>query len=834
MLSHFNIDKLVGAAVKAILEKSQKGRKDSQVSSFHLSCAKTLFTSTRNVQQQLEKAEEHASKALLYAPFGSDQFVEAAQLRAKCFIRLGRFEQALLDIEVASAYGGFSAERALLKAICLHSRNQFIPLKSFLRSVQDQVEGFDDGPLLEELGKTHLSFSHLFAFVNDPNLNQQTSRPTDLLSNPPVLFYIESLTSYKAIYELDSRCKIENDDYKGRHFMATEHISKGSTLLVERSYSLVLDRQSQLEYCLFCLKTCRAFLPCKQCVEVVFCSEACSQRAWDLFHRHECTLLSIFKDTFNVSLHMYRTIAAIGHRQALAVQQDFQKQLSEIQAQDSNNEIDVSKVIHEKTIDEFLNDENLRVTAHYRQDCEQRLKMYRMNQALADHNDMYEDYYDICYMGVSIDVALLFFLKEMLSENSAPDEVLWDRLALINFNQLQGLQSKMPFLSGTIGEYVQLVAIIQLNIRKLVTNVFSWNVYDDSFQVKKNVATCQCLVGSLINHSCDPNVEWDFRNGCIIYTALRDIEAGAEISNSYGPHSSTAFIDRQNLLSSNYYFNCRCELCKQEAPSFEHVLGCLQCSGPVVCVTETVITANCMDCLAEYPDVQYRMKRVNQNRAKFKSLMHFFQDKQSDSIITDQLALRLNELVETMDYQITYCYANSDLFQHNLQMFCRILAKLGKQTQACEYGQYQLAKKPHFTSSDSLTSILAKLESSIFWFQLYCNYLGQFKLVTSASSGDASLVTIARNLVAHHFGAIQKSTVRLAKLYEKKHHSDNSAERQDTAEENWEENQLDFAFSDSEIGDQVQSEEGVVSVKQLLADVVQRCSAQYCNLSTEH
>ena len=62
VLSHFNMDKLVGAAVKAILEKSQKGRKDSQVSSFHLSCAKTLFTSTRNVQQQLEKAEEHASK----------------------------------------------------------------------------------------------------------------------------------------------------------------------------------------------------------------------------------------------------------------------------------------------------------------------------------------------------------------------------------------------------------------------------------------------------------------------------------------------------------------------------------------------------------------------------------------------------------------------------------------------------------------------------------------------------------------------------------------------------------------------------------------------------
>lgn len=484
----------------------------------------------------------------MYAHYGSDEFVEAMQLRGKCFIRLAAFEQAILDTEMALTYGGFSPERALLKAICLHSRNQFIPLKNYLRLIKDKVEDFQDEPLLEELGQTHLSFSHLFSFVSDPNFNQQTSRPTDLLSNPPVLFYIESLTSYKAIYELDPRCKIANDDYKGRHFMATEDISKGSTLLVERSYSLVFDRQSQLEHCLFCQKTVKGGIPCTQCSEVIFCSELCSQRAWDHFHGHECTLLSMFKDSYNVSLHMYRTIAAIGHRQALAVQEEFQKQLSKVQ-QTSGNKKDKSaaKVLHEATIDDFLGDESLRTTAHYRQDSEQRLKMYRMNQALIDHNHMYEDYYDICYMGVSIDVALLLFLKAMITEEKSAisdgneeKEVLWDRLKHLKFDHFHGLKGmqneQTHFLSGTLGEYMTLIGIIQLNIRKLVTNVFSWNIYDDSYQVKKSVATCQCLVGSFINHSCDPSVEWDFRNGCIVYTATRDIAAGTEINNSYGPH----------------------------------------------------------------------------------------------------------------------------------------------------------------------------------------------------------------------------------------------------------------------------------------------------------
>lgn len=62
VLAHFDLNKLVKAAVKTTLEHSQKGRKNSEVSRHHLKIAKTLFASTRNVNQQLEKAVENASK----------------------------------------------------------------------------------------------------------------------------------------------------------------------------------------------------------------------------------------------------------------------------------------------------------------------------------------------------------------------------------------------------------------------------------------------------------------------------------------------------------------------------------------------------------------------------------------------------------------------------------------------------------------------------------------------------------------------------------------------------------------------------------------------------
>lgn len=470
---------------------------------------------------------------------------------------MDQFEQALNDVEMAILYGGFHPERALLKGVCLHSKTRFKPLKDYLRSIN--VEGFDDKPVLEELNMMHLSFSYLYSFIDDPNFAHKTTKPTDAWNNPPVLHYIESLTSYRAIYELDSRCKIQNDDYKGRHFMANGFIPLGTTVLVERTYSLVLDGQSQLERCLYCHKTCPGFVPCKRCVEAIFCSESCSQHAWDLFHKHECKLISLFKDTYNVSLHMYRCIALIGVKQALAIDDKMQNQQSQYMSQLKEKMGETSpeqarNLINDDIIVDYMEDEDLRTTATFRQSKSQLQKMYLMNQALLDHNDMFEDYYDTCYMGVSLDVALMLSFQQFLAgEGDHLDGLLWDQLETKRFERLDANTSDSPFLGSTLGKFMQLVAIVQLNIRKLVTNVFSWNIYDETYQVKKSVGTCQCLVGeltgevansltfadnlliiagSLINHSCSPNVEWDFKNGCIVYTSLRSVFSGQDFSDT--------------------------------------------------------------------------------------------------------------------------------------------------------------------------------------------------------------------------------------------------------------------------------------------------------------
>ena len=503
-------------------------------------------------------------KAILYATFGSETFVKAFQLRAKCFIKLSQYEHAFFDIEISGKYDDDKKiaehhnrlmERILLKAICLFSLNRFKQLKDYFRSLSnlldDMDKNFDETKILAELNLSHLTLSYLRNFINDPNFANQTNKPTDSVTNPGVLHFMESLVTHKQNYIKDPRCTIQHDDHKGRHFVAKDLIPKGTIILVERSYSLTLDIASQFEYCLYCLKRCSAFIPCRNCVEVVFCSENCLQHAWNRFHRNECTLINLFKDSFNVSLHMYRAISITGgFKTVLLVQEEmenrfnqFYEHLMQQQAEQKQQQQDqelfkkqleqcAKNLLKDEIINDYISDYSLRDSPSFQQTDQQLIQIYRMSQVLLDHNELYEDYYDVCYMGVSMDVALLLMLWQfMITSNEGEDnkQIGWHHLKeliksvepITNIDYNCHLMSHLLLLNNTVDEYIRLIVIIQMNIRKLITNVFSWNNYDDNCCVTKTVATCQCLIGSLINHSCNPNVEWDFRNGCIIYTALR-------------------------------------------------------------------------------------------------------------------------------------------------------------------------------------------------------------------------------------------------------------------------------------------------------------------------
>jgi len=68
-------------------------------------------------------------------------------------------------------------------------------------------------------------------------------------------------------------------------------------------------------------------------------------------------------------------------------------------------------------------------------------------------------------------------------------------------------------------------------------------------------------VAAFINHSCDPNCEVDEINGRILITAIRDIEAGEEITYDYNLYDGDA--DDPSLCSCGAR-NCRGSMYSEE------------------------------------------------------------------------------------------------------------------------------------------------------------------------------------------------------------------------------------------------------------------------------
>lgn len=451
-------------------------------------------------------------QAIINCKFGGPTFISSYQLRAKCYLKLNNLEQALFDIEVAIRYGSLNKERIIIKTIALVHLKKYSQLKEFIKP--EYLE-YDYGEF-NIPGYEFISKMHLTNCIEKANENISGDNDNDTGNKEE---NTETSSKHKNYYKFDSRCTIVNDKSKGRYLKATDFIPSGTEILVERCYSLVLENNTRLLFCLFCNEYCgERYIPCRYCKHAIFCNEECFNNAWKLYHRHECLILPLFKDPFNVSLHIYRIIVRTGI-------QTVRDRLNEFKNND--NYLETEKDLTNSIIDEYLEDEQVRETPDYLQDQEIRSKQYKMFTNLLDHNEKFESYYDLNYMGTAIDVALLLMLNDYLdtqfSDKNIPN---WK-----NFNK-DLFYCSIDVTFENISEYImfdqtydcfaELVELILLNIRKLSTNVFSWNYYsrEPEQYYKKAIATCQCLVASYCNHSCTPNVEWDFKNGFIYYTTV--------------------------------------------------------------------------------------------------------------------------------------------------------------------------------------------------------------------------------------------------------------------------------------------------------------------------
>jgi SET and MYND domain-containing protein len=66
------------------------------------------------------------------------------------------------------------------------------------------------------------------------------------------------------------------------------------------------------------------------------------------------------------------------------------------------------------------------------------------------------------------------------------------------------------------------------------------------------------LVGSFMNHSCDPNAFVFFEGSQMRVRTLRPLRAGEEITQTYVDLSGSVF-SRQVTTQKDYFFKCACK-----------------------------------------------------------------------------------------------------------------------------------------------------------------------------------------------------------------------------------------------------------------------------------
>ena len=66
-----------------------------------------------------------------------------------------------------------------------------------------------------------------------------------------------------------------------------------SLICAQVPYSSVLLPEHYSTHCHHCYRAYTAPIPCLRCTQPRYCSEACRQASWDVYHRYECTGLDL-------------------------------------------------------------------------------------------------------------------------------------------------------------------------------------------------------------------------------------------------------------------------------------------------------------------------------------------------------------------------------------------------------------------------------------------------------------------------------------------------------------------------------------------------------------
>lgn len=337
--------------------------------------------------------------------------------------------------------------------------------------------------------------------------------------------------------QMSKKVEVKSSKKKGRHLVAKDRINAGEILIYEQPHSTVLYREHFGTHCTNCFRR----LPktkkwsCQHCNEVNYCSETCKSFNYDLFHWAECGLLErlLDQDIGRLALLVYRLVVKTGLDTCL-----------------ETLKADLTKMEKDAVYDS----------------CDYRAAFLQVtHEELRDPGDLFKR-----------SAIALYLVHHLRLGGFFPDQ---------DAKFFRADNEKMVGVAQIIVGHLQSCSCNAYEIGELVRG-FGTGLPDCNIELGGAVYTNV----SLSNHSCAPNtIRGNVGSTCIVRSACT-IRKGEEVTDNYGHFFQIKPRDeRQNVLKTQYFFDCECVACKNDWPTFHD----LRAAGKKGATTTTLICAGC-------------------------------------------------------------------------------------------------------------------------------------------------------------------------------------------------------------------------------------------------
>ena len=456
---------------------------------------------------------------------------------------------------------------------------------------------------------------------------------------------MESIENYSNMFPNASNAfNVKCNARQGRYGFAARNVSIGEMLIAESPYLFVPSPDARNKRCYWCFGHSQAPVGCAHCSLVRYCDEDCREAAWNSFHQYECPYLGLIESSgIGLIGHLALKLVLITGLDQIS---NKHKKLDKIYTSSSENS---RASDHTKKLPILVNGESI-YTGGY-----ENLYTLMTHSHLRNSHELFQ------YSLLSVFLLKILeeskFLQKSRSNAKATDKEHHNPKKDISKDGKTSEEDKkadangitddidMAFIGGILLRFLQIISCNGIEIME--TRQFG--------DIQKAEQTTHGLAlyatVSLLNHSCNPNLELIFYGNRCGVRAIRSIWQGAELTIDYGyVYYLTTKAQRKLSLQAQYFFHCSCEACENDWPIRMHLptgiptFKCGQCSHPLPVSAGSnkrdPTAVNCRKCGSVQRPLKY-LERIHESSKNY--------EKNLDRARNSQLN---SEIIETFERHI--------------------------------------------------------------------------------------------------------------------------------------------------------------------------------------